>query len=69
MLSDKEEKDLYRLASEGDTEARKSLVVHNDKLVVSIAQKYKGMGVPVEDLVMAGFVTLALAWARKDGTA
>ena len=55
MLSDKEEKDLYRLASEGDTEARKSLVVHNDKLVVSIAQKYKGMGVPVEDLVMAGF--------------
>lgn len=55
LLTDQEEKKLTRRAADGDKRARGKLVLYNSRLVISIAQRYKDNGVPLEDLVMAGF--------------
>lgn len=58
LLTDQEERKLIERTKEGDKEARAKLAKYNNRLVVSIAKDYRGMGVPFEDLLMAGFVGL-----------
>mmetsp|Transcript_30961 Transcript_30961/g.68582 ORF Transcript_30961/g.68582 Transcript_30961/m.68582 type:complete len:574 (-) Transcript_30961:451-2172(-) len=46
--------------------ARERLIHHNLRLVVSIAKKYGGQGIPLEDLVEAGTQGLQIAIDRYD---
>jgi len=66
LLTGEEEKRLTERAAAGDREARKQLVKHNHRLVVSIAKDYRGMGVDFEDLLMAGFEGLLEGINRFD---
>jgi DNA-directed RNA polymerase sigma subunit (sigma70/sigma32) len=51
LLSHEEEVELSRRAEDGDREARRRLIEKNLRLVVSVAKKYRGMGLPFEDLI------------------
>ncbi|MFB6214993.1 MAG: sigma-70 family RNA polymerase sigma factor, partial [Candidatus Bipolaricaulia bacterium] len=55
LLSREEERELTKRAASGDRDARKKLVIYNHRLVISVANDYKDMGVAFEDLLMAGF--------------
>lgn len=55
LLTKEEERKLIRRVAQGDQKSRKKLVNHNYRLVISIAKDYKDMGIPFEDLLMAGF--------------
>ena len=47
-------------------ENRDVFILNNLKLVVSIAKKYRGYGLPFEDLIQAGNVGLLIAFERFD---
>src|SRR5215211_2269165 len=64
LLSAQQEISLSRLARAGDQRARKKLVEHNLRLVVSVAKKYRGMGLPFEDLIQEGNIGLMKAVER-----
>ena len=49
LLTHDEEVDLSRRARAGDKRARRSLIEKNLRLVVSVAKKYRGYGLPFED--------------------
>ena len=66
LLTKKEESELTKREKEGDREARKKLVMHNYRLIISIAKKYMDNGVPLEDLIMVGFEGLMKAIKRFD---
>ncbi len=55
-----------RQAKDGDRRARNTLVEKNLKLVVSVAKKYRGMGLPFEDLIQEGNVGLIKAVEKFD---
>jgi RNA polymerase primary sigma factor len=61
LLTREEEMTLCRAAKKGDREARARLVEKNLRLVVSVAKKYRGMGLPFEDLIQEGNVGLIKA--------
>jgi len=61
-----EERELSRLAHEGDKGARARLIESNLRLVISIAKKYRGRGVPFEDLIQEGNAGLIRAVERFD---
>lgn len=65
-LSPTEELDYARLARQGDTRAREKLIACNVALVVSLARKYTGCGVDLDDLVQDGYVGLMKAIDRFD---
>jgi RNA polymerase primary sigma factor len=66
LLSREEEENLARLAAGGDEAAREKLVKANLRFVISIAQKYRGQGLPLEDLISEGNVGLLTAVTRFD---
>ncbi len=66
LLTFEEEVDLSRRAGAGDGAARHRLIEKNLKLVVSVAKKYKGMGLPFEDLIQEGNIGLMKAVERFD---
>ena len=66
LLSHEEEIDLSKRAKVGDKRARQRLVEKNLRLVVSVAKKYRGMGLPFEDLIQEGNMGLMKAVEKFD---
>jgi RNA polymerase primary sigma factor len=58
LLNRAEEDSAARKAKAGDQKARNTLVKSNLRFVVSIAKKYRGKGLPLEDLISEGNVGL-----------
>lgn len=61
LLSAAEEVRLARRARQGDDHAREQLVVSNLRLVVRVALRYAGNGVPLQDLIQEGNLGLMRA--------
>lgn len=68
LLSTEEEVGLAKRVEEGDIEAKKSLTEANLRLVVSIAKKYVGRGMPFLDLIQEGNMGLMKAVDKFDYT-
>jgi RNA polymerase primary sigma factor len=68
LLDAAEERSLSARAQEGDREAWARLIESNLRLVISIAKKYRGRGVPFEDLIQEGNAGLIRAVERFDPT-
>jgi RNA polymerase primary sigma factor len=66
LLTRDEEVDLSKRAKAGDERARKRLIEKNLRLVVSVAKKYRGMGLPFEDLIQEGNIGLMKAVEKFD---
>jgi RNA polymerase primary sigma factor len=66
LLDAGEEKVLARRARGGDMRARQKLIESNLRLVISIAKKYRGRGVPFEDLIQEGNAGLIRAVEKFD---
>lgn len=65
-LSPEEEKEVYQRLKKGDKEAIKRLIEGNLRFVVKYASKFRGYGVPFEDLVEEGVLGLIEAAKRFD---
>jgi RNA polymerase primary sigma factor len=66
LLTHQEEIDLSKRAKKGDKAARKRLIEKNLRLVVSIAKKSRGRGLPFEDLIQEGNIGLMKAVGKFD---
>ena len=66
LLTRQEEIDLSRRIKTGDRAARKRLIERNLRLVVSIAKKSRGHGLPFEDLIQEGNIGLMKAVGKFD---
>ena len=66
-LNFEEEKELSAKALAGDKEAVNHLVECNLKLVVPIAKRYAGCGLPLLDLIQEGNLGLIKAAEKYDG--
>jgi RNA polymerase primary sigma factor len=66
LLTRAEEVDLSKRAKAGDMRARQRLIEKNLRLVVSVAKKYRGMGLPFEDLIQEGNIGLMKAVEKFD---
>jgi len=66
LLTHKEEIDLSKRAKAGDEGARQRLIEKNLRLVISVAKKYRGMGLPFEDLIQEGNIGLMKAVEKFD---
>jgi hypothetical protein len=56
LLTREEEIELARKVRGGDALTRRTLTEKNLKLVVSVAKRYRGMGLPFEDLIQEGSI-------------
>jgi len=65
-LTHQEEIDLSKRAKVGDQKARQRLIEKNLRLVVSVAKKYRGYGLPFEDLIQEGNIGLMKAVEKFD---
>ena len=66
LLTAEGEKDLARRVQAGDEEAKAELAAANLRLVVSIAKRYTGLGLPLLDLIQEGNVGLMRAIEKFD---
>jgi len=66
LLTHAEEIDFSKRAKAGDKGARQRLIEKNLRLVVSVAKKYRGMGLPFEDLIQEGNIGLMKAVEKFD---
>src|ERR687898_2133029 len=66
LLTHAEEIDLGRRAKEGDEMARSKLIEKNLRLVIPVAKKYRGMGLPFGDLIQEGNIGLMRAADKFD---
>ncbi len=66
LLTHREEKELSRRAKARDQRARTELIEKNLRLVVSIAKRYRGYGLPFEDLIQEGNMGLLRAVDKFD---
>jgi RNA polymerase primary sigma factor len=66
LLTHQEEISLARRSRAGDQRARDKLVERNLRLVVSVAKKYRGYGLPFEDVIQEGNLGLLRAVEKFD---
>ena len=66
LLTHEEEIDLGRRIREGDETARSKLIERNLRLVIPVAKKYRGMGLPFGDLIQEGNLGLMRAADKFD---
>ena len=66
LLTPREERELSSRARAGDERARQRLIEKNLRLVVSVAKKYRGYGLPFEDLIQEGNIGLMKAVEKFD---
>src|SRR5215203_3872892 len=66
LLTHQEEISLSKRARAGDQRARNELVKRNLRLVASVAKRYRGMGLPFEDLIQEGNLGLLRAVEKFD---
>ena len=66
LLTPSQERDLARRAQLGDKRSREKLITANLRLVVSIAKRYIGRGLPFLDLIQEGNIGLLKAVEKFD---
>jgi RNA polymerase primary sigma factor len=66
LLTHEEEIDLGRRVRAGDKKARDKLIEKNLRLVVSVAKKYRGMGLPFGNRIQEGNIGLMKAADKYD---
>lgn len=66
FLTEAEERELARRASEGDEDARERLIESELRLTVAVAKRYAGRGLPIGDLIQEGSMGLMSAAEKFD---
>jgi RNA polymerase primary sigma factor len=64
LLTPEEEQELARRIAQGDDAARKRMIESNLRLVVKVAKRYMGQGLPLSDLIEEGNIGLIKAVER-----
>jgi RNA polymerase primary sigma factor len=68
LLTPEEEVELAKKIKKGDEEARENMIRANLRLVISIAKRYVGLGVPLSDLIEEGNIGLMKSVEKFDHT-